>query len=277
TSDNYLVTKVEYDDGGRTDRVTDNKGRLTKLTLDGLGRPIRQVENFSGSGTPLETDLDVNRTREYVFDSSGRFWKQVVHNPKGAGQGVQQQVTQYIYGTIANQAMPAVFRNDLLAAEIHPDSDDTYNSAGGPGAQLGAGGDGVFDRIEYVYDYTSRRSTITDQRGTVRTLTYDSVGRLQSDAATTLGTGVDGSVRRFQYGYDSLSRLELITSYDAAPGGLALNEVKFTYDGWGRVIKCEQAHGGVVGVGTPATSVALAEGAVGGEAKYVRPASTTYP
>jgi RHS repeat-associated protein len=277
TSDNYLVSKYEYDDGGRTDRVTDNKGRVTKLTLDGLGRPIRQVENFTGAGTPLETDLDVNRTREYVFDASGRIWKQVVHNPKGAGQGVQLQITQYVYGTIANQAMPAVFRNDLLAAEIHPDSDDTYNSAGAPGAQLGAGADGVYDRIEYVYDYAGRRSTITDQRGTVRTLTYDSAGRLQSDAASALGSGIDGSVRRFQYGYDSLARLEFVTSFDAAAGGLALNEVKFTYDGWGRAIKCEQAHGGVVGVGTPATTVALAEGAVGGEAKYVRPASTTYP
>jgi hypothetical protein len=94
----------------------------------------------------------------------------VAHNPKGSGLGVEQQVTQYIYGTNANLSNPAIWRNDLLVAEIYPDSDDTYDPGAPNGAKLANGPDGIYDRIEYTYEYASRRSTVKDQRTSVRTL-----------------------------------------------------------------------------------------------------------
>jgi len=142
SSDGYIVTAYEYNSGGHLYRVTDNKGRITEREFDLLGRESKRIENRV-DGTPGETELATDRVTERVYDSAGRLWKLVAKNPKGAGQGVEDQVTQYVYGTDANQASPAVFRNDVLVAEIYPDSDDTYNAGGAAGAKLGNGADAV--------------------------------------------------------------------------------------------------------------------------------------
>jgi hypothetical protein len=51
------------------------------------------------------------------------------------------QTTTYVYGTAAGGITPEIYRNDLLRAEIYPDSDDTTS--------LGNGTDGIYDRIEW--------------------------------------------------------------------------------------------------------------------------------
>jgi hypothetical protein len=55
---------------------------------------------------------------------------------------------------------------------------------------------------------------------------------------TTLASGFDGAVRRIQTAYTSLGQVETVTSYDAATGGTAVNEVKSTYDGFGSWRSC---------------------------------------
>ena len=277
TSANYIVTKYGYDAGGRQSQTTDNLGRLTQTTFDGLGRETKIVENFV-TGTPVETSLDTDRTTLLAYDSSGRFSQRTVLNPKGTGLGVQQQITKYIYGTTVNQAAPAVFRNDLWVAEIHPDSDDTYVPGNPAGSQLTNGTDAAYDRLEYTFDYAGRPSTIKDQRGAVRTLAYDAQGRLFTDAVTTLPAGVDGGVRRREYAYDSLSRLFTATSFNATSAGTIVNQVRHTFDGWGNTLKREDSHVGAVVVGTtPSVQTSFADGGASGLAKYVRKVSTTYP
>jgi len=278
TSDNYLVTHFGYDVAGRPNQLIDNKARVSQKNFDALGRTIATIENFTAGGTPVETDLDVNRTTQFVFDSAGRLSQRIALNPKGSGQGVAQQVTTYVYGTIANQASPAVFRNDVLVAEIAPDSDDTYNPLGPAGSQLGAGADGVYDRIETTYDYASRQATMQDPRGVLHTYTYDSAGRRSVDTVTTLPAGVDGSIRRIGTAYDSLSRPLTQTSTSDTLGATVVNQIRYTYDGWGNELKCEQEHVGSVVPGTSASyQTAYVDGATGGAAKYVRKASATYP
>jgi RHS repeat-associated protein len=190
--------------------------------------------------------------------------------------GVETQVTQYVYGTEANQASPAVPRFDILSAELYPDSDDTYNPVGADGAKLGNGTDATYDRIEYTYDYASRLSTKKMQSTTTHTYTYDTLGRFFTDQATTLGTGVDGAIRRIEYAYDDLSRALTTSSYSAVSGGTLLNQVKYTYDVWGNEQKCEQGHEGTA-TGAPSYQKTFADGAVGTEAKYVRVSQVTYP
>jgi RHS repeat-associated protein len=278
TSNNYLVTHYDFDAGGRQNKTTSNLARVTQETFDGLGRTTKKVENFSGTGVPVETDLDLNRTTLLVFDASGRLSQLTALNPKGTGLGVESQITQYVYGTIANQAAPAVFRNDIMVAEIYPDSDDTYNPAGAAGSQLGNGTDGVYDRTEYTYDFASRKSTMKDQRGALHTYAYDTAGRWSSDTVTTLPSGVDGSILRAGRAYDSLSRPQLATNYSDTGGTTVVNQVKYTYDGWGNTIKDEQEHAGAVVPGTTAAyQIAYADGGSGGVGKYIRPASMTYP
>ncbi len=275
TSDAYLVTKYEYDAAGRQYRVTDNKARITERTFDSLSRVTKSVENRV-DGTPTETELDTDRTTETVFDSSGRLSQLKAHNPKGSGAGVEIQATTYVYGTDANQATPGVWRSDILVAEIYPDSDDTYTPGNPAGSKLGNGTDATYDRVEYTYDYSSRKLTWKLPLTTLHTYNYDSVGRLLSDVATTLGSGVNGDVRRIEYAYDDLSRRLTVSSYSATSGGTLRNQVRFTYDGWGNELKCEQGHEGTA-TGAPSFQKTFADGAVGGEAKYARLASSTYP
>jgi RHS repeat-associated protein len=269
----YILTEKVWDIGGRLTSTNDNKDRTMLLQMDGLNRVIQSVENTLQGGL-TETQLDTNRTINYTYDSSGRLFQQTALNPKGSGKGIESQTTTYIYGTTANSSTPAVYRNDVLVAEIYPDSDDTFNP-------LANGADGVYDRVEYTYDYASRKSTMKDQRGVVRTFTYDSAGRFSADSVTTLPSGVDGSVRRIGRTYDSVSRKQTTTSYSDAAGSTVANQVKYTYGNLERATKREDSHVGAVVPGTtPSVQVAYSDGgpgSSGGAGKYVRPVSTTYP
>jgi RHS repeat-associated protein len=189
---------------------------------------------------------------------------------------VEQQTTQYVYGTEANLASPAVRRFDVLVGEIYPDSDDTYNPTGTEGSKFANGTDATYDRVEYTYDYASRKLTWKLQDTTLHTYNYDSVGRLLSDVATTLGSGIDGAIRRIESGYDDLSRRSTVSSYSATSAGTLLNQVSYTYDGWGNELSCLQGHEGTA-TGAPGYTKTFADGAVSGEAKYVRLASMAYP
>jgi RHS repeat-associated protein len=276
-ADAYLVTTTQYDTAGRPYRTVDNKSRITERTFDALERVTKTVENRV-DGIATETEFDTDRTTEQVYDGAGRLSQRKAHNPKGLGQGVEVQVTRYVYGSDANLPSPAVWRNDMLVAEMYPDSDDTYNPAGVAGAKLANGADGTYDRIEFTYDYASRKSTWKLQDTTQHAYTYDSMGRFSTDQATALGAGIDGAVRRIEHGYETndLSRLLTISSYSAVTAGTLLNQIRYGYDGWGQEKKCEQGHEGSA-TGAPSFQRSFAEGAVGSAAKYVRLAQSTYP
>jgi RHS repeat-associated protein len=278
TSDNYRVTHWDYDAAGRNNLIKDNKARTKEKSYDALGRLLQTVENRS-DGAVAETELDTDRTTKQVYDSVGRLSQVIALNPKGAGLGVEQQITQYVYGTTVNLATPELYRNDVLIAKIDADSDDVYNPAAPAGSQLSNGPDGIYDRTEYTVDYSERRKTVTDPRGVIRSWTYDAVGRVTLDAVTTLPGTVDGSVRAIRTGYDDVSRPLSTASTSDAAGLVTLNEVSYAYDGWGNRVKIEQAHTGSVGsgAGIPDVQVGFADGASGGEAKFVRKVSMTHP
>ncbi|MBN2022232.1 MAG: RHS repeat-associated core domain-containing protein [Pirellulales bacterium] len=92
------------------------------------------------------------------------------------------------------------------------------------------------------------------------------------------GSGlVDGSIRRISTAYDDLGRVEFVTSHsDPDPGeGDVVNQVKYVYNGWGRLAQEYQAHDGAVGGGTPSVEYDYTDGAAAGVAKYVRLAQVT--
>ena len=82
--------------------------------------------------------------------------------------------------------------------------------------------------------------------------------------------------RRIEYAYQDDGKLSTVTSYDATTGGNIVNQVKYTYDGWGQT-KSEQSHAGAVTTGTPGVTYTYEDGEVDDEAKYVRLRSMTYP
>src|SRR5262249_23738034 len=114
-----------------------------------------------------------------------------------------------------------------------------------------------------------------EPNGTKHSYTYDTLGRLVSDAVTVLGTGVDGAVRRIELAYDTLGNVTLVTSYDAASGGYIVNQVKREYNGLGQLTAEYQAHSGAVTTGTPKVQYAYSE--MAGGANHSRLTSITYP
>jgi hypothetical protein len=61
-----------------------------------------------------------------AYNSDGALLTLTAKNPTTG-----DQVTRYVYGTDAGGITPAVYRNDLLRAEIYPDSDDTTSLGNG--------------------------------------------------------------------------------------------------------------------------------------------------
>ena len=141
------------------------------------------------------------------------------------------QITRYIYGTVKAWQTPLIYRNDMLAAEIYPDSDDSENSSG----ILQNGSDGVMDRVEFQYNRIGERIAKRDQNGTIHTYEYDNLGRLLHDRITTLAANVDGAVRRISTVYDAAGNVKSVTSFDGSNN--IVNQVMYEYDANGLLAK----------------------------------------
>jgi RHS repeat-associated protein len=254
SSDNYRVSRTEYQASGWPYRTFDNLGRLTETTFDAAGKPRKVIEARS-NGVAEEAETGADRITEIIYLPGWRTSVLRAHNPKGLGLGVELQNTTHLYTSTVNASW--------VTDTIYPDSADT-TAAGS-------------DQVSCTYDRLGRKTSCMDQRGTIHGYGYDSAGRLSADTVTAPGLAVDATVRRIAYAYDSLSRIQLVTSYDAVSAGNVINQVKTTYDSWGNVARSDQSHAGAVTTGTPAVQYAFADGAVSGAAKYVRPTQLIYP
>ena len=90
---------------------------------------------------------------------------------------------------------------DRLIRTVYPDSDDPIDGrADGP--------DGLYDRVETIYDPNSNAIHVKEQREVVVSNTYDPGNRLIRQDFDIAGTSAaPGSTTRQQYLYDSLNRL----------------------------------------------------------------------
>lgn len=253
-NDDWIATKTEFDTAGRAYRGTDNLGRIRQTTFDLMNRAVTVISNYvNGAVTASETDTDV--TTEYVYDSLGRLNVRRAKNANGTS--VVDQNTTYTY--------EATIDKNWLASTTYPDSADST------------------DKVSKTYDRLGRVDTTTDQRGVIHDLVYDSAGRLEVDKVTDLGLvgeNVDDDVRRIERTFDDMSRVETMSSFAAISGGTPLNQVKYTYNGWGFVGETFQEHSGEVST-TSTASVAYTfedgDGSGTGPGKYVRLDSVTYP
>ncbi len=82
------------------------------------------------------------------------------------------------------------------------------------------------DVVSYTYNRLGQQRTITDQRGTIRTFLYDTLGRLTDDCVTTVGVDTQSSPRRISTAYEVRGMVQSISSHDnATPGsGTVLNQ-----------------------------------------------------
>ncbi len=133
------------------------------------------------------------------------------------------------------------------------------------------------DVVSYTYNRLGQQTTVTDQRGTVRTFLYDTLGRLTDDCVTTVGVDTQSSPRRISTAYEVRGMVQSISSHDnATPGsGTVLNQVAMTYNAFGQLTEEQQDHGGAVSGSSPSVQYGYDSGASG--SNEIRPATLTYP
>ena len=112
-----------------------------------------------------------------------------------------------------------------------------------------------------------------DQNGSVHEFEYDLLGRQIVDKATTLGADVDDVVRRVEREYGVHGMLERTANYDATTAGSVVNDVEFTYNGFGQLTVDSQEHDGEIDGNTLDVQYAH----VAGASNLYRRALTTYP
>ena len=178
---------------------------------------------------------------------------------------MEQQTTRFLYANPVN--------GSLQTGKVYPDS---TNVLARDTNQAWAVVSGV-DHMTYSYDWMGRLTGSTDQRGVVRVFLYDAAGRLVADVVTVLPDGVDGSVRRIGRTYTDAGADEKVTACSDPTGSVVTNEIAYRYDGWGNVTNVQQAHQGAVDVSAPKVRYEHEDGAVSGEARYVRLARLVYP
>ena len=219
----------------------------------------------AGGGRPSTGSADEDVTVEMAYNVDGQVSTLTAKNSTTG-----DQVTTYVYGTDVGGITPEVYRNDLLQAEIYPDSDDTTS--------LGDGVDGIYDRVEFKYNRQGQVIWKKDQNGTVHEFDYDSLGRPMADKVTTVGTGVDDAVLRIAKSYEVRGMVDKLTSYDAATDGSTVNQVVLEYDDTSLLDKEYQEHAGLKDGSTPYVQYNRDTSASGGQfTKGLRPASLRYP
>jgi RHS repeat-associated protein len=151
----------------------------------------------------------MSRTTEFRYNVDGLLEELLCRN------GAQEQVTRWEYGVDAATGSK-VARADLLRAKIYPD--------------------GAEDRVEYTYNRLGEAIHFKDQNATEHVYEYDALGRVIFDKVPVLDTAkLDGSIRALGSTYNIRGEVENVTSYSNVAGTTAVNQVGFTYNGFGQV------------------------------------------
>jgi len=236
SSEGVLVTHTRHASTGETGALIDPAGTETRWKRDALGREIETIENFKEGAAPA---ADVNRTTQFGYHPSGGLETLTLVNDITG-----DQVTRWVYGTTLSDS--GIATGNLLRAKIYPESDDAN-------APLGNGPDGIYERTEHTYNRQGEVVTTKDPNETVHFYDRDKLGRLLHDRVTAFGAGIDETVKRISIAYEDKRLLTAtVSSHDNATPGLGsiLNEVGYTYDGFGQMTKDIQSHEGEIDPGT---------------------------
>jgi RHS repeat-associated protein len=182
-------------------------------------------------------------------------------------------LTYYAYTNPYNASRPtAVAYPDMSPAMVSVDPNTLVVTLSGS------------DYVSTAFDLAGRPVSRTDQRGTTHAYSYDTAGRLSTDAVTAFGGDTDTYIQAVKFTYDTIGRRTAVTSYTDAACTAVANDVAWAYDGdtagdlgWGGVKTSWQDHAGTAGSGDPSVQYAYADGASGTAAKFVRLSSVTYP
>lgn len=249
SSNLILVSQTRYNERGEAFESIDPAGKVDRTYSDDAGRTVFTIQNYVLNEGCFCPGSEQNVTTEMRYGLGGQLAELIAKN-----QATGDQITRYEYGvTLVDSAIAS---NDLLRAEIYPDSQDSQ------------------DRVTYTYNRQGQRTSMRDQNGSVHEYEHDLLGRQTGDKVTTLGPGVDGAVLRIGTTYEVRGMVEKITSYSDTAGTTAVNEVLNVYNSFGQLKDQYQEHDGEVDTGaTPKVQYAYADGSN----NTIRPTGMTYP
>jgi RHS repeat-associated protein len=244
SSATVLVTGRSCDGDGRPSQMIDPKGIVTQTSCDYAVKTTQTIEDFGTGKLNRMTDIT------YTLDNQ-------IATLTAVNSTTGDQTTTYTYGT--NLSSSSVASNDLLASVTYPDSVSGS------------------DVVSYAYNRLGQQRTITDQRGTVRTIYYDALGRQTNDCVTTVGGGTDSAVLQIATAYEVRGMPSLITSTDSATqgSGTVLNQIALTYNTFSQLSQEQQEHSGNVSGSSLSVQYNYSTGA--SVSNQIRPTTLIYP
>jgi RHS repeat-associated protein len=227
-----LRTSYTYEIDGTvslTQDPTTSSNHVTKTEFDAAGRKTKEVRHYDSgvnSGNPSGTDDNVTTLWSWSRTPGTPGYTMTV--TADMPSGTNDQVTTYTYG-VAKGSNPdsRIGCGALLKQTAYPDSSNSN------------------DVVLYAYDAQGAQVYMKTQEpsagdGNVIEQVYDDSGRPTKEKVTTLGNNFDGAVLRIVNSYNTRGLTSLVTQYDAATNGNVVNEVRFTYDGWGNLTDYEE-------------------------------------
>jgi len=220
-----LRTTYTYNTAGALEVVEDPRSLDAYTGYDDAGRVVKRVANASANPPGDPTGSDSNQTVLYGYTDDN-----LTTYTADMPSGTSDQVTTYTYGTVtgAGASDSALATGHFLFTVQYPDS-----------------GGGV-DVVTHAYNAQGQLIWKQDQGGSVLDLTYDLAGRLTAQTVSTVGSGFDNAVRRIGTTYTSLGQVNEVTQYSDTAGSTVVDQVEYTWDGWGLPTKFAQDHDTVV-------------------------------
>ena len=238
-SDTALLSENSYGTDGNVQDYTGPGGVTARTEYDDSGRVISQIRNYI-DGTPTGPTGDDDVTTRFVY-KDGLRTKIWVDLDGDDVVDVDDQETLYIYGTTTGTPSASeIATGHLLRATVYPDSTNTGTTEGDINSNS-------TDVVSHAYNAQSEEIYKKDQSGNVIEAEYSDTGELEKIKVSTLASGFDGAVRRLAWTYTDLGQVDKVTSYDAVTSGSVVNEVDYSYDGWGMVTSLKQDKDGTVG------------------------------
>ena len=133
------------------------------------------------------------------------------------------------------------------------------------------------DVVAYTYNRLGQQTTITDQRGTIRSIYYDTLGRKTNDCVSTVGGDTDNAVLQIATAYEVRGMVQTVTSYNNATvgSGTVLNQMQLTYNTFNQLVEEQQDHATTVSGSSPAVQYGYDSG--GSSSNEIRFNQLTYP
>jgi RHS repeat-associated protein len=223
-NDENILTARTYNARGLAETTTDQLGRVTRTTYDGLARPIQIVRNEGGTMAPA--DVTTRYGYEYLMQSTIIVgYTNVMTDAEGGVTRSEFNTAGWLTRSIdaTNRAMnythDGLGRQTIQTDELGHETHIVYDALGRATKRvmnwqngIGESGDAPDEDLiqESIYDEAGRKVASNAVDGKRTNYTYDNLNNLLSVVENVNGTISPADVTT-DYSYDKMGRLTKVT------------------------------------------------------------------